>query len=86
MVNNAVITEGTDYKMCLIKWTSRENHSQKEYAFVLVPLERLDDLETAIKSLQDYNLQEYGVVVESGIGEPTEATLARIKAEFHCDF
>lgn len=76
------VAEDTDYKMCFVQCPSSSVPEEQDYAFVLVPADKIQELQQAIKSMQPYDLAKYGVVVENGIGTPPKAVIDRMKREF----
>lgn len=76
------ISDGMQYKVCYLTWVSKKFKGQKEYAFLLVPSDKVKLLEKKIESMQEYAPTDFGIVIESGVGKPTEAVLNRMRKEF----
>ena len=76
------VSDGQEYKICYLTWISRELKGEKEYAFLLVPADKTKALHDRIESMQEYSPTDYGIVIERGIGKPTDAVLQRMKKEF----
>jgi hypothetical protein len=67
--------------VCVLLVRGEDPDGKPIYAYVAVRADKLEEFMAAQKSGVFYP-EEYGIIVESGVGEPTEEVKARMETEY----
>lgn len=67
--------------MCILLLRGEDADQQKIYAYVAIRADKLEDFMAAQKS-GSFSPEEFGVIIESGMGEPSDEVKQKMTKEY----